>query len=156
MSINDIRDSVDKGQGRAYIIQNGIMEDEPGILKVSTKRTVKSRTRTPIGSRSEQTKVTGLKNEGSITVDHWATARFNSMLDEYEETGIMPEFDLQVVNEDESTTVGRRVVRYYGCILNADVSLNELEESSDDAITSDIGFIFRSKKTLEDYNKPIR
>lgn len=156
MSVNDIRDSVYKGAGRAYIIQDGVFSEEPGILKVSTKRSVKTRTRKPIGSRIVQTKVTGIENSGSITVDHYATARFNAMLDEYESSGIMPEFDLQIVNEDESTTVGRRVVRYYDCMLNADVSLSELENSSDDAITADIGFTFRSKKILEDYTDPER
>ncbi len=154
--INDIRDSMDKGAGRSYIIQSGVFEEEPGILKVSTKRAVKTRTRKPIGSRITQTKVTGIENSGTMTVDHYATARFNAMLDEYEATGKMPEFDLQIVNEDESTTVGRRVVRYYDCMLNADVSLSELEESSDDAITADIGFTFREKKILEDYTNPER
>lgn len=156
MSVNDIRDSVDKNAGTAYIIQDGVMEEETGILKVSTKRSVSTRTRKPLGSRIEQTKVTGIKNDGKLTVDHYATARFNKMLDTYEETGTMPEFDLQVVNEDKGTTVGRRVVRYYGCVLNADVSLNELEDSSDDAVTAEIGFTFRSKKTLEDYSNPER
>ena len=154
--INDIRDSVDKGAGRVYIIQNGVFEEEPGVTKVTTKRSVKTRTRKPIGSRITQTKVSGIENSGTMTVDLYATRRFNAMLDEYEATGKMPEFDLQIVNEDETTTVGRRVVRYYDCMLNADVSLSELEASSDDAITADIGFTYREKKILEDFTNPER
>ncbi|MPN32613.1 hypothetical protein SDC9_180093 [bioreactor metagenome] len=125
-----------------------------GATKVTTKRTVKTRTRKPLGQRITQTKVTGIENNGTLTVDHYETARFNSMLDEYEATGKMPEFDLQIVNEDEGSIVGRRVVRYYDCLLNSDVSLSELEDSSDDAVTVDIGFTFRRKKILEDYSRP--
>ena len=152
--MGDIRDSVDKNAGRGYIIQNGAMDELTGATKVTTKRTVKTRTRKPLGQRITQTKVTGIENNGTLTVDHYETARFNSMLDEYEATGKMPEFDLQIVNEDEGSTVGRRVVRYYDCLLNADVSLSELEDSSDDAVTVDIGFTFRRKKILEDYIRP--
>lgn len=152
--MGDIHDSVDKSAGRGYIIYNGVMEELTGATKVTTKRTVKTRTRKPLGQRIEQTKITGITNDGTLTVDHYETARFNAMLDQYEATGKMPEFDLQIINEDEGSTVGRRVVRYYNCILKADVSLNELEDSSDDAATSDIGFTFRKKKILEDYTRP--
>lgn len=151
--MGDIRDSVDKGEGRGYIIINGIMEELAGTTKISTKRTVKTRTRKPLGEKITQTKVTGIENDGTLTVDHYETARFNKMLDEYEATSKMPEFDLQIINEDKGTEVGRRIVRYYGCLLKGDVSLNELEDSSDDAITSDIAFTFRSQKILEDYNR---
>lgn len=152
--MGDIRNSVDKCAGRGYIITNGIMEELVGMTKVTTKRTIKTRQRKPLGERITQTKVTGIENSGTLTVDHYETARFNKMLDEYESTGIMPEFDLQIINEDEGSTVGRRVVRYYDCLLNADVSLSELEDSSDDAITVDIGITFRKKKILEDYVRP--
>ena len=151
--MGDIRDSVDKSAGRGYIIVNGQISELVGITKVTTKRTIKTRTRKPLGERITQTKVTGVENDGTLTVDHYETARFNQMLDEYETTGKMPEFDLQIINEDNGADVGRRVVRYYGCLLKGDVSLNELEESSDDAVTSDVAFTFRNKKILEDYNK---
>lgn len=152
--MGDIYDSIDKCAGRGYIITNGVMEELTGAIKVTTKRAVKTRTRKPLGQRITQTKVTGVENSGTLTVDHYETARFNTMLDEYESSGKMPLFDLQIINEDEGSTVGRRVVRYYDCILNADVSLSELEDNSDDAVTVDIGFSFKNKKILEDYTRP--
>ena len=152
--MGDIRDSVDKSAGRGYIIKDGVMKELTGATKITTKRTVKTRTRKPLGQRITQTKVTGIENNGTLTVDHHETARFNAMLDEYEATGKMPEFGLQIINEDEGSTVGRRVVRYYDCLINSDVSLSELEDSSDDAVTVDIGFTFRNKKILEDYKRP--
>lgn len=153
MNINDIRESVDLNAGKVYIIQNGVIEEEPGVLKISTKRSIKTRSRTPLGSRIEQTKATKLSNSGVMTIDAWASARFNTMVDEFEETGKMPLFDVQVVNEDTSTTVGKRVVRYYNCMLKDDIDLSKLEDS-DDAFTLDINFSFESKKTLEDFKRP--
>lgn len=153
MPINDIRESVDLNAGKAYIIQNGVVEEEPGILKVSTKRNIKTRTRTPIGSRIEQTKPTKVSNSGVMTIDAWAAARFESMVDEFVETGKMPLYDLQIVNEDTSTSVGKRVVRYYNCMLKDDIDISKLEDS-DEAFTLDINFSFESKKTLQDFNKP--
>lgn len=152
--MGDIRESVDKNAGKGYIIKDGVMRELAGMTKVTTKRSVKTRTRKPLGERVVQTKVTGIENSGTLTVDQYETATFNKMVDEYEKNGKMPEFDLQIVNEDEATSVGRRVVRYYDCLLNADVSLSELEDSSDDAVTSDIGFTFRRKEILEDYSQP--
>lgn len=150
---NDIKESIDLNGGKAYIIQNGIVEEEPGILKVSTKRNIKTRTRTPLGSRIEQTKATKISNSGVMTIDAWASARFNKMIDDFESTGKMPVFDMQIVNEDTSTTVGKRVVRYYNCMIKDDVDLSKLEDS-DDAFTLDINFSFDSKKTLQDFNRP--
>lgn len=152
--MGDIRDSVDKNAGRGYVIMDGSMEELTGMTKVTAKRAIKTRTRKPLGQRITQTKITGIENNGTLTVDHYETARFNKMIDEYESTGKMPVFDLQIINEDTSTTVGRRVVRYYDCMLNADLSLSELEDSTDDAVTVDLGFTFRRKKILEDYTRP--
>ena len=152
--MSDIHDSVDKSAGRGYIIIDGKMESLTGMTKINAKRKVKTRTKQPLGERVAQSKTIGIENEGSLTVDHYETARFNKMVDEYEATGIMPEFDLQIVNEDKGSTVGRRVVRYYSCTLKEDVSLSELEEGSEDAVTADIGFTFRKKEILEDYKRP--
>lgn len=151
--INDIRESVDLNAGKSYIIQNGVIEEEPGIIKVSTKRNVKTRTRTPIGSRIEQTKPTKVSNSGVMTIDAWAATRFESMIDEFVATGKMPVYDLQIVNEDSSTTVGKRVVRYYNCMIKDDVDISKLEDS-DEAFTIDINFSFESNKTLQDFNRP--
>lgn len=151
--LNDIRESIDLNAGKVYIIQNGVVEEEPGILKISTKRNIKTRTRTPIGSRIEQTKPTKISNSGVMTIDAWAAARIDGMVDEFEATGKMPLFDLQIVNEDTSTTVGKRVVRYYNCMLKDDIDISKLEDS-DEAFTMDINFSFESKKTLQDFNRP--
>lgn len=151
--INQIRESVDLNAGKVYIIQNGGVEEEPGILKVSTKRNIKTRVRTPLGSRIEQTKPTKISNSGVLTVDAWAASRFETMVDEFVETGKMPVFDLQIVNEDTSTTVGKRVVRYYNCMIKDDIDISKLE-GSDEAFTLDINFSFESKKTLQDFTRP--
>lgn len=151
---NDINESVGLREGKTYIIKDGIVDEEPGILKVSTKRNIGTRKRTPIGSRIEQSKPTKIVNSGVMTIDAYASARFQSMVDEFEATGIMPDFDMQIVNEDLSTSVGKRVVRYYGCLIEGDVDLSKLEDS-DDAFTLDINFSFKSKKTLQDFNKPV-
>lgn len=46
---------------------------------------------------------------------------FRKMMLEYKRTGIMPYFDIQVVNEDESSSVGRQTVILKECLFEGGI-----------------------------------
>lgn len=70
-----------------------------------------------IGTRKIQQKSNGAKMTGTGNL-YYGSNIFTNMVLEYIKTGIMPEFDIQLTNTEESSaTLGSQVMAYYGCTL---------------------------------------
>lgn len=65
------------------------------------------------------------------------TEIFDSVLDEFIKTGVMPTLTIQTSNEDPATSVGRSTKVYNDCVLDGDVLLS-LAGSEDDFIEQEI------------------
>ena len=65
------------------------------------------------------------------------TEIFDSVLDEFIKTGVMPMLTIQTSNEDPATSVGRSTKVYNDCVLDGDVLLS-LAGSEDDFIEQEI------------------
>lgn len=65
------------------------------------------------------------------------TEIFDSVLDEFIKTGVMPTLTIQTSNEDPATPVGRSTKVYNDCVLDGDVLLS-LAGSEDDFIEQEI------------------
>ena len=150
----DIRDELSQRAGRVHLIIGGVMEEAPGIYKIETKKNISEMKRTPLGSLIEQSKPSKISHTGTMTMAAYELRRFQPLIEGYESTGRMDSFDIQTTHEDLSTTVGKRVVRYYGCTLSGDIPMTTLDESSDDAATVEINFSYRSDRVLQDFNGP--
>ena len=46
------------------------------------------------------------------------------MLLQYVNTGVMPSFDIQITNNDPTTSVGQQSMAYYGCVLTGSIPLS--------------------------------
>ena len=49
---------------------------------------------------------------------HYNQSVFRKMLYKYQKTGVLPTFEIQVTNEDESSSVGRQTVIHKDCLLD--------------------------------------
>jgi len=47
---------------------------------------------------------------------HFNQSHFRAIANEYQKTGIMPYFEIQVTNEDPTSAVGRQTVIHMGCL----------------------------------------
>ena len=81
----------------------------------------KNKTEVPIlGKTGKGNKATGWSGSGSATF-HYNTSIFRELLKRYKETGEDIYFDIQVTNEDKTSSVGRQTVILKDCNLDGGV-----------------------------------
>lgn len=61
---------------------------------------------------------------------HFNNSVFRSVIWEYKRTGIMPDIDIQVTNEDETSAVGRQTVILRECLFDGMV-LTQFDDSAE-------------------------
>lgn len=81
----------------------------------------KNKTEVPIlGKTGKGNKATGWSGSGSATF-HYNTSIFRELLKRYKETGEDIYFDIQVTNEDKTSSVGRQTVILKDCNLDGGI-----------------------------------
>ena len=97
----------------------------------------KTKTEVPImGKTGKGNKSTGWKGTGSATL-HYNTSIFRELAYEYKKTGQDVYFDIQLANEDPTSSVGRQTVILKDCnfdsvlLAKADADADYLDESMD-------------------------
>ena len=81
----------------------------------------KTKTEVPIlGKTGRGNKSTGWKGSGKATF-HYNTSIFRKLLQKYKDSGEDIYFDIQVTNEDPTSSVGRQTVILKGCNLDGGV-----------------------------------
>lgn len=146
------RDTISGKEGKAFLTQNGKNVELFGIKKIQTTADIQSTDMTVVGTRKIQSKPTGVKQEGTGTV-YYGTPLFVEMALQYANTGVMPYFDIQITNNDPTTTVGEQVMAYYGCKLTGQIPLSILD-SDTDMLTFDISFTYSSVAMLQSFHDP--
>jgi hypothetical protein len=73
-----------------------------------------------LGKTGKGNKSSGWKGTGSATF-HYNTSIFRELLYTYKKTGEDVYFDIQVTNEDASSSVGRQTVILKGCNINGGI-----------------------------------
>ena len=106
----------------------------------------KTKTEVPIlGRTGKGNKSTGWSGSGSATI-HYVTSRFRKMLLDFKNTGQDTYFDLQLTNEDPTSSVGRQTVVLKDCNLDGGI-LAKLDTEAD-YLDEEISF------TFEDFEMP--
>ena len=100
----------------------------------------KGKTEVPIlGKTGTGNKSTGWSGTGSATF-HYNTAICREMMANYKETGADVYFDIQVTNEDPTSTVGRQTVILKDC--NIDGGILAKFDADADYLDEDMDFTF--------------
>ena len=97
-------------------------------------------------------KATGLEGSFSLTIYH-VTAIFENLIKEFETTGVMPTFDLQVTSEDPATSIGIDTKIYTGCQIDGDIKLSDFDAEGDFREQEIEGF-YESWETNSQYSNP--
>lgn len=106
----------------------------------------KTKSEIPIlGKTGKGNKSTGWKGTGSATF-HYNTSIFRELLYKFKETGEDVYFDIQVTNEDATSSVGRQTVILKGCNIDGG-TLTKFDAGSE-YLDEDMDF------TFEDFEIP--
>lgn len=110
----------------------------------------KTKTEVPIlGKTGKGNKSTGWKGSGNATF-HYNTSIFRELLHRYKETGEDVYFDIQVTNEDPTSSVGRQTVILKGCNIDGGV-LTKFDADAE-YLDEDMDFTFEDFEIPEKFN----
>lgn len=149
------QDAPNGKQGKAFITLHKDTGDEIHELFSAKKINMKvDYTKTDfkvIGTTTIQKKTTGASKTGTMTI-YQGTPLFIEMAREYEANGKVLYFDLQVTNEDPSTSIGKQTIAYYDCSLDS-IPLSILDADAD-FLEEEVGLSYRAFEVLSTFNNP--
>jgi hypothetical protein len=145
------RDALNGKQGKAFLTLNGENNELFSVKKFSADVEYQKADFKVVGTTTVQQKTTGAKKTGSMTI-YYGTPLFIQMAQEYEKTGKVVYFDMQIENSDPATSVGKQTVVYYGCSLDK-IPLSMLDADSD-FLEEEVSFSYTSFETLDNFNNP--
>ncbi len=110
----------------------------------------KNKTEVPIlGKTGKGNKSVGWSGSGSATF-HYNTSIFRQLLKQFKETGEDVYFDMQITNEDPTSTVGRQTVILKDC--NIDGGLLAAFDAGGDILEDKFDFTFEDFEIPEEFN----
>ena len=151
MSYLKARDTVSGQEARAYMVINGETEEMFFAKRLAaTVNKEKSEVRT-LGKRGVQYKAKGWRGSGSMTI-YYATSRFRELMQHYMDSGEDVYFDIQVINEDSGTSLGRQTVVLKN--VNLDSMTVAAFDAAADVLEETVSFTFDGMELLERFDVP--
>ena len=139
------KDSVSAKLAECFVTIDGNRYNFMQAINIEAK-IEKIKSEVPIlGRTGKGNKSTGWKGTGSATF-HYNTSIFREMLYKYKETGEDVYFDIQVTNEDPTSSVGRQTVILKDC--NTDGGILTKFDADAEYLDEDMDF------TIEDFEIP--
>ncbi|WP_440117152.1 phage tail tube protein [Paenibacillus sp. QZ-Y1] len=139
-------DTISGQEGRAYATINGQTEEMFYVKTLeATVEKQKAEVKT-LGRRGVQHKATGWSGSGSMTI-FYTTSRFRELMLQYMQNGVDTYFDIEVTNEDPSSTIGKQTVTLKG--VNLDSVIMASLDTESEALEEEVSF------TFEDVDMPV-
>ncbi|WP_270167587.1 phage tail tube protein [Paenibacillus sp. SYP-B4298] len=151
MSFLHARDTISGQEGKAFITLNNVVEELFYVksLEASVEKD-KQEIRT-LGKRGVQHKATGWSGTGSMTI-YYVTSYFRNLMYDYIQSGKDVYFDITVINEDPSSSIGKQEVVLMGCNLDS-VIIAQLDTESS-AMEEEVSFTFSDIFIKEPFKAP--
>jgi hypothetical protein len=105
-----------------------------------------------LGKRGTQHKGVGWSGAGSMTL-YYVTTLFRQMALKYAKTGKDTYFDITIVNDDPTSTIGKQTMVLYNCNIDSTI-LAKLDTDSD-TLDEDIDFTFDDFDILDSFGNPV-
>lgn len=146
------KDTVNGAEGKVFITVDGRNIEVAGMKNIQTDADIQSQDMRVIGTRKVQQKPNGAKLTGKGNI-YYGTPLFTDMVLQYVNTGVMPSFDIQITNNDPTTSVGSQSMAYYGCVLTGSIPLSILN-SEESMLNYDFNFSYTRVAKLQGFNAP--
>lgn len=137
MSFLNAEDTISGQEARAYAIINN--EKHEMFYAKNLKATAKKKKadlRT-LGKRGTQRKAAGWDGTGTMTI-YYVSSKFRQLMYDYIKNGKDTYFDIMVINEDPSSSVGKQTVTLKN--VNLDDTIMAAFDVDADALDEDINF----------------
>jgi len=145
-------DTISGQEGKATSVIDGNVQDMFYVKTIeATFEKTKAEVKT-LGKRGTQHKGTGWSGAGSMTI-YYVTSIFREMALKYAKTGKDTYFNITIVNDDPTSTIGKQTVVLYNCNVDS-VILAKLDTDSD-TLDEDIDFTFDDFDILDSFGNPV-
>jgi len=141
----NVRDAISASEAECYVTINGSRYLFMQLISLEAKIEKEKVTIPILGKRTKGNKSVGWKGTGSAKM-HYNTSLFRKLLLDYKNTGEDIYFDIQVVNDDPTSSVGRQAVILKEC--NIDGGILAKFDANAEFLDEDISF------TFEDFEIP--
>lgn len=146
------KDTVNGAEGKIFITKSGKNIEIAGMRNIQADAEIQSSDMRVIGTRSIQDKPNGVKQTGKGNI-YYGSNLFIDMVLNYINNGVMDEFDIQIVNNDPTTSVGGQIMAFYGCHLTGTIPLAILNDE-EAMLNYDFNFVYTRVARLESFNEP--
>lgn len=146
------KDTVNGAEGKIFVTIDGRNIEVACMRNITTNAEIQSSDMRVIGTRTIQNKNNGAKLTGTGNI-YYGTNIWTDMVLQYIQTGVMPEFDLQIVNNDPATSIGTQSMAYYGCTLTGTIPLSILN-NEEAMLNYDFNFAYTRVARLQAFNEP--
>ncbi|MFB6364246.1 phage tail tube protein [Paenibacillus elgii] len=133
------KDTISGQAGRAYATVNKVNEEMFYIKKLEAKIEKEKAEIKALGKRGTQVKAKGWKGTGSMTI-YYVTSFFRDLMMQYVEKGVDPYFDITVMNEDPSSSIGKQAVILKD--VNLDSVIMASLDTGSDTLEEEVSFTF--------------
>lgn len=148
------KDTVNGAEGKVFVTVDGKNIEVACMKNITTNAEIQSNDMRVIGTRTIQNKNNGAKLTGTGNI-YYGTNLWTDMVLQYIQTGVMPEFDLQITNDDPATSIGSQAMAYYGCTLTGTIPLSILN-TEEAMLNYDFNFAYTRVARLEAFNSPAK
>ena len=146
------KDTVNGAEGKVFVTINNQNIEVACMRNITTNAEIQSNDMRVIGTRTIQNKNNGAKLTGTGNI-YYGTNLWTDMVLQYIQTGVMPEFDLQITNNDPTTSIGSQVMAYYGCTLTGTIPLSILNDE-EARLNYDFNFAYSRVARLQAFTDP--
>ncbi len=146
------KDTVNGAEGKVFVTINNQNIEAACMRNITTNAEIQSNDMRVIGTRTIQNKNNGAKLTGTGNI-YYGTNLWTDMVLQYIQTGVMPEFDLQITNNDPTTSIGSQVMAYYGCTLTGTIPLSILNDE-EAMLNYDFNFAYTRVARLQAFTDP--
>ncbi|HIU43868.1 MAG TPA: hypothetical protein IAB67_06190 [Candidatus Ventrousia excrementavium] len=148
------KDTVNGAEGKIVVTIDGRNVEVACMRNITTNAEIQSNDMRVIGTRKVQNKNNGAKLTGTGNI-YYGTNLFTDMVLQYINTGVMPEFSIQITNNDPTTSIGSQVMAYYGCTLTGTVPLSILNDE-EAMLNYDFNFAWTDVARLQAFSDPAK
>lgn len=146
------KDTVNGAEGKIFVTIGGKNIEVACMNNITTNAEIQGSDMRVIGTRKIQNKPNGAKLTGTGNI-YYGNNLFLDMVLQYINTGVMPQFDIQITNNDKAPSIGTQTIAYYGCQLTGTIPLSILNDE-ESMLKYDFNFTWTNVARLEKFKDP--
>ncbi len=152
MTYFNSNDAISGKQAKAFATINGDVEEL--FYAKSLESTIEiNKVDVPVLGRTNTPSVpSGWTGSGTLTI-YYVTSTFRQLVRDYVKKGTPFYFDLQVVNEDPASDIGKQTALLKDCSIDSIIAA-KFDNTTDDKMDEEIPFTFNDYDLLDNFDGP--